>query len=136
MLLIYTSISSFPLQGQQQVLYDPDDLPDLKNYNLNFNYLPATWDEGLPLGNGEIGALIWENQGRLRMSLDHVGLWDLREAENLSGEEFTFAWVKEQWENNEYHKVQELFDLANIRFAFTKAAELAKELRLEEDAKK
>ncbi|UCS92085.1 glycoside hydrolase family 95 protein [Echinicola marina] len=84
---------------------------DLQPYNLNFSYIPTTWDEGLPLGNGEIGALVWQNQDKLRMSLDHVDLWDLRKMENLDGEEYKFSWVKEQWEKDEYKKVQELFDV-------------------------
>ncbi|WP_186758109.1 glycosyl hydrolase family 95 catalytic domain-containing protein [Echinicola salinicaeni] len=84
---------------------------DLTPYNLNYDYLPTTWDEGLPLGNGEIGALIWQNKENLRMSLDHVDLWDLRKMENLEGEEYKFTWVKEQWEKDEYRKVQQLFDV-------------------------
>ncbi|WP_157492859.1 glycosyl hydrolase family 95 catalytic domain-containing protein [Echinicola pacifica] len=78
--------------------------------DLSFSYIPQSWDEGLPLGNGEIGALIWEKDGNLRFSLDHVGLWDLRPMDNLNGEEWTYQWVKQQWEEDEYHKVQELFD--------------------------
>ncbi|GAB3655592.1 hypothetical protein GCM10028791_26890 [Echinicola sediminis] len=83
----------------------------MQAYNLNYNYLPQTWDEGLPLGNGQIGALVWENKGKLRLSLDHVGLWDLRKMENLEGETWKFSWVKERWEKDEYKQVQDLFDV-------------------------
>ncbi|WP_215224034.1 glycosyl hydrolase family 95 catalytic domain-containing protein [Echinicola shivajiensis] len=80
------------------------------DYQLAFDYLPQTWDEGLPIGNGKIGALVWEKAGRLRISLDHVDLWDLRPMENLGGEEWSYKWVEEQWEKDNYKKVQDLFD--------------------------
>jgi alpha-L-fucosidase 2 len=85
-------------------------LPDLSPYNLEFDYLPTTWDEGLPLGNGQIGALIWQKEDKLRLSLDHVDLWDERKMENLQGEPYKYSWVKEQWENDNYKEVQDLFD--------------------------
>lgn len=80
------------------------------DYQLAFDYLPQTWDEGLPIGNGKIGALVWEKKGRLRMSLDHVDLWDSRPMENLGGEEWSYKWVEEQWQQDTYKKVQDLFD--------------------------
>lgn len=80
------------------------------NYSLSFKYLPQSWDEGLPLGNGKIGALIWEKNNRLRFSLDHVELWDSRPMGNLTGDEWSYKWVLEQWKNNTYKNVQDLFD--------------------------
>lgn len=47
---------------------------DLSPHNLVFDFLPTTWDEGLPLGNGQIAALVWQNNDQLRLSLDHVNL--------------------------------------------------------------
>lgn len=85
-------------------------LPDLTPYNLEFDYLPMTWDEGLPLGNGQIGALIWQKEDKLRLSLDHVDLWDERKMENLQGKPYKYSWVKEQWEKDTYKNVQDLFD--------------------------
>lgn len=53
-------------------------------HDLVSDQLAKTWDEGLPLGNGVIGALVWEKENNLRMSLDNVNLWDLRPMENLN----------------------------------------------------
>jgi len=86
------------------------ELP-LPEHNLKFNHLAQTWDEGIPLGNGIIGALVWQKDGKLRMSLDRADLWDLRPMENLSKPEWKYSWVKKQWENNEYKSVQEMFDV-------------------------
>ena len=59
-------------------------------YNLEFPTLATTWDEGIPLGNGMLGALIWQKEDHLRFSLDRADLWDLRPMENLSKPEFNF----------------------------------------------
>ncbi|TMI87647.1 MAG: hypothetical protein E6H08_19110 [Bacteroidetes bacterium] len=43
-------------------------------HNLGFDTLAKRWDEGIPLGNGWLGALIWEKDNKIRMSLDRVDL--------------------------------------------------------------
>jgi alpha-L-fucosidase 2 len=78
--------------------------------NLRFTELAKTWDEAIPLGNGMLGALIWEKETKLRISLDRADLWDLRPMENLDKPEWKFSWVKEQWEKDTYANVQQLFD--------------------------
>lgn len=79
-------------------------------YNLKFSQLATTWDEALPLGNGWIGALVWQNGEHLRFSLDRADLWDLRPVPELSMPEWSFQWVMEKWMNDQYGEVQELFD--------------------------
>ncbi len=80
------------------------------NYNLKFPRLASTWDEAIPLGNGMIGALVWQKGNNLRFSLDRADLWDLRPMENLSKPEFSFKWVQQQVKNNNYKIVQNMFD--------------------------
>ncbi|MFN5020211.1 MAG: glycoside hydrolase N-terminal domain-containing protein, partial [bacterium] len=46
-----------------------------KKHNLQFDTLAKRWDEALPIGNGMLGALIWEKNGKLRISLDRADLW-------------------------------------------------------------
>lgn len=78
--------------------------------DLVFNELAGTWDEGIPLGNGMLGKLIWQKDGNLRFALDRADLWDLRPVNNLSLPQFSFNWVQEQVANNTYEAVQDLFD--------------------------
>ena len=78
--------------------------------DLHFTELAKSWDEAIPLGNGMLGALIWEKEGKLRFSLDRADLWDLRPMENLDKPEWRFSWVKEQWEKDSYQNVQQMFD--------------------------
>lgn len=73
--------------------------------------LAATWDEGLPLGNGMIGALVWRNGPSVRLSLDRADLWDLRPMKNLDAPEWKFRWVVEQWKKGDYRPVQQKFDV-------------------------
>ncbi len=50
---------------------------NLKKYNINYNKAITTWDEGLPLGNGRMGCLLY-GDGPIRLSVDRVDLWDTR----------------------------------------------------------
>jgi len=83
--------------------------PSAQN-NLKFNALATTWDEGLPLGNGWLGALIWQKGEVLRFSIDRADLWDLSPVPELSLPEWNFKWVMQKWLEKDYGKVQELFD--------------------------
>lgn len=79
--------------------------------DLHFNNLSTVWDEAIPLGNGMVGALIWQKEGKLRFSLDRADLWDLRPMENLKTPEWKFGWVYDQWKKNDYKPVQQNFDV-------------------------
>lgn len=54
---------------------------------LNFDKIKR-WDEALPLGNARLGALLWGDESKLRVSLDRADLWDLRQSEEVSAKEF------------------------------------------------
>ncbi len=43
---------------------------------LHFDNTIHKWDEALPLGNGDIGCLIWDSSDKLRFSIDKGGIWD------------------------------------------------------------
>ena len=78
--------------------------------SLHFNHLPKRWDEGLPLGNGLIGELIWQKDNKLRFSLDHAELWDLRPMKDLHTPGFNYAWVKEQVLKDNLKAIQKIGD--------------------------
>ncbi|MCK5821346.1 MAG: NPCBM/NEW2 domain-containing protein [Bacteroidales bacterium] len=80
------------------------------SHNLIYKQLATSWDEAIPLGNGELGALIWNRDGNLRFSLDRVDLWDQRSISWLEKEEFRFDWVYKKWQEDDYGVVQEFFD--------------------------
>lgn len=78
--------------------------------DLVYSSLAGSWDEGIPLGNATVGALVWKKDSALRFSLDRTDLWDLRPSDSLAGSNYRFAWVKEQIRKKEYLPVQKKFD--------------------------
>jgi alpha-L-fucosidase 2 len=80
-------------------------------HDLNFSKPASSWDEAIPLGNGMLGALVWQKGDHLRFSLDRADLWDLRPMENISKPEFSFKWVQQQVKDNNYKVVQNIFDV-------------------------
>lgn len=78
--------------------------------DMDFPALSQTWDEGIPLGNATIGALIWQRDSVLRFSIDRTDLWDLRPTDSISGPNNKFAWVYEHVKKGDYLPVQKKFD--------------------------
>lgn len=79
-------------------------------YSLQFKSLPSQWDKALPMGNGLLGALIWQKDNQLRFSLDRADLWDERPMKGLHRSEFSYKWVQDQITKNDYKPVQDYFD--------------------------
>lgn len=100
--IIFGQIVRFPAAAELPLQPSPHDLV--------FQSLALCWDEAVPLGNGMVGALVWKNADRVRVSLDRADLWDLRPMENLNTPEWKFRWVVAQWKKNDYKPVQEKFD--------------------------
>lgn len=79
-------------------------------HDLVFEDIAKTWDEGMPLGNAIIGALIWQNENSLRFSLDRIDLWDLRPTDFVKDKTFKFKWVEKHVHDNNYGVVQQTLD--------------------------
>lgn len=75
-----------------------------QSYALAFDKLATRWDEAMPLGNGLLGALVWQKDANLRISLDRADLWDERKAFDLDAH--NFDWVRQQVDKKEYKPVQ------------------------------
>ncbi len=81
-----------------------------QRHGLQFNKLATVWDEAIPLGNGMLGALIWQKNDHLRFSLNRADLWDMRPMKGLHRKEFSYQWVYNQVLKNDYKIVQQYFD--------------------------
>jgi len=81
-----------------------------QQHNLQFPFIPKSWDEGMPLGNGMLGALVWQKGDAVRVSLDRADLWDERPMKGLHRPEFSYAWVHQQVVKGDYKPVQDFFD--------------------------
>lgn len=80
-------------------------------HDLRFDTLANKWDEAIPLGNGIVGALVWQKGDQLRFSLDRSDLWDMRPMKGLHRKEFSFQWVIDQVKKKDYEPVQQYFDV-------------------------
>lgn len=67
-----------------------------KRQVLEFDKLPQVWDEAIPLGNGLTGALIWEKDGNLRITIDRADLWDLRPVKEFESSDYSYQFVSDQ----------------------------------------
>ena len=77
-------------------------------HNLIFDSLAKRWDEAIPLGNGWLGALIWQKNDKIRLSLDRADLWDDRPMPEI--DKLKFKWVVEKVKLNQYDSVQKTGD--------------------------
>lgn len=66
----------------------------MKNYNISYKNKINNWDEGLPLGSGKLGCLIYGDD-TLRFALDRVDLWDNRPTPATLEKEFNYNHLKE-----------------------------------------
>ncbi|HUZ61221.1 MAG TPA: glycoside hydrolase N-terminal domain-containing protein [Hanamia sp.] len=76
--------------------------------NLQFDSLATRWDEGMPLGNGWLGEMIWKKDNKLRISLDRVDLWDDRPMPKIG--QLKFKWVIAQLNKGQYDTVHKIGD--------------------------
>lgn len=84
---------------------------------LRFASLPTQWDEGIPLGNGMLGALIYERDDMLRISLDRADLWDLRPVRNFNSPDFSYQWIYKHVLDKNYDPVHQMVDVPYDRDA-------------------
>lgn len=88
-------------------------------HDLQFTDLASNWDGGMPLGNGMVGALVWQKDSMLRLSLDCVELWDERPMVNKDSlSTKNFNWVEQQVRKNDYRLVQLMYDVPYDTSAF------------------
>ncbi|MGK2860837.1 MAG: glycosyl hydrolase family 95 catalytic domain-containing protein [Chitinophagaceae bacterium] len=103
-------------------------------HNLVFDSLAKRWDEGIPLGNGWLGVLIWQKENKIRLSLDRVDLWDDRPMPEI--DKLKFSWVVDQVKKGQYDTVQKLGDEPYEKYAApTKIPGAALEFNLEKIGK-
>ncbi|NML19425.1 hypothetical protein HHL16_01005 [Pseudoflavitalea sp. G-6-1-2] len=79
-----------------------------ESHFLRMKQMPKQWDEAMPIGNGWLGALIWQHGDKIRLSLDRIDLWDDRPMPQI--DRLKYNWVHQQVLKGEYDTVQKLGD--------------------------
>jgi len=69
-----------------------------------------SWDEGLPLGNGTLGALVWGGDSIINISLDRGDLWDERRPAIFADSQWTWAAMQQLVATNNMARFRQLFD--------------------------
>ncbi|MDO8588588.1 MAG: hypothetical protein Q7T82_16290 [Armatimonadota bacterium] len=81
-----------------------------RTHELQFDRPITRWDEGIPLGNGLTGLLIWGDGNPLRLSLDRGDLWDKRVADEILAEDFTYSELIRLVREGKHDDVKRRFD--------------------------
>jgi alpha-L-fucosidase 2 len=79
-----------------------------KEHFLQYDQIPTRWEEAIPLGNGMLGALIWQKGTKLRISLDRADLWDLRPTQAI--DRYTYKWAYEHKLSGDWDTVWKVAD--------------------------
>lgn len=78
---------------------------------LEIDHAITRWDEGMPIGNGLMGVLVWGEGDVIRLSLDRGDLWDTRLPEMLTRPDWTYATMIRLKEAKDHKTHQEMFDV-------------------------
>lgn len=76
---------------------------------LTFPTTVTSWDEAIPLGNGDIGCLIWDSPEKLRFSLDKCDIWDCSDSPE-NQENFTYSDVQNLVKHRKKKKIHEKYE--------------------------
>ena len=72
---------------------------------------PLRWEHGFPLGNGEIGVMVWGDGDPLAFTLDKADLWDLRcNTDYMSHPDFNYGGLQRLVAEKRFAEVDEIFE--------------------------
>ena len=72
---------------------------------------PLQWHDGFPLGNGELGVMLWGDGAPLAITLDKADLWDLRQNdEYMAQPDFNYAGLQRLVAEQRFDEVDEIFE--------------------------
>ena len=62
---------------------------------------PLRWEDGFPMGNGQVGVMMWGGGEPLAFTLDKADLWDLHaNTDYLSQPQCSYASLVRWWKRN------------------------------------
>ncbi len=103
--------------------------------NLNLQAPVRDWYEGIPLGNGQLGALIWGQDNLLTVKLDRLDIWDEQCNPLFKTNEFNWKTIQKYRESGNFERIHEIFEEHYFNQPPTHIAMGKLELILHKDAK-
>lgn len=86
-----------------------DHVP-IEPYRLELDAPIKTWDEAIPLGNGQTGGLLWGAENTINLSLDRGDLWDERLPELYYETNWNYARIRQLKAAGNQAEISRLFD--------------------------
>lgn len=79
------------MNQKKDVLFKPELYREfLTRHDMIFEKPAGQWEQGVPMGNGVIGTMVWGGGERpIRISLDRADIWEIR---NIKPDFSTFNW--------------------------------------------
>lgn len=74
-------------------LRPPDMATYLTQHDLIYERAPERWLDGIPLANGEIGAMVWGTGDPLKITLDSYAAWETREVP-VDPKKYNYRWLR------------------------------------------
>lgn len=96
-----------PAAGRQgPSLRVPDMASYLPQHDFIYERAPERWLDGIPLANGEIGAMIWGTGAPWKVTLDGYAAWETREV-GVDPERYNYQWLRRAVAENREKEVWE-----------------------------
>ena len=84
---------------------------NLSSHSFAHLRVPECWNDGFPLGNGFLGAMLWGNGNPLNLTLDCVDLWDLRiKTEFINHPNYTYAGLRRLVKERRFDEAIKIFE--------------------------
>jgi hypothetical protein len=85
-------------------------------HRIRLDDAPAAWHRGLPLGNGEFGAMVWGDGRPLAFTLDRADLWDLRASTaHRDDPRYTYEGLRRLVAAERFAEAKEVFEDRELR---------------------
>jgi len=83
---------------------------------IRLSAAPAAWHQGLPLGNGEFGAMVWGTGEPVALTLDRADLWDTRVNRAYRDDpRYTYAHLRQLVTERRFTEAKEIFEDRELR---------------------
>src|ERR1051325_2073582 len=82
----------------------------LRSHGIHYTAPVHRWDEGLPLGNGLLGLLVWGDGNPLNLSVDRSDLWDNRPDPATKHKDFNWKKLTQLIDRNAMKSIYRIFE--------------------------
>jgi len=82
----------------------------LSQHDLVYERAPEAWEQGIPLGNGIIGVLLWVNGDRFVLTLDRADVWERRHEDWFNDPRFNYRTLRALLKEGLFEELKYIFE--------------------------